>query len=125
MSSTSDTANNNGQSTSIFGKVLDWPHENQTLASGALTVGGKFLEGAFSTVDPARVAAFQAQAAANNAAAALTALQTKNLSMPKAVASSSPITGAPGPIIPPSGQVGGLGIINSTPRLAQVTGVPA
>lgn len=109
---------------SIFDKVLAFGDKNKTLVSGVLTVGGKLLEGMTSSLTPAQVNALQAQANANNAAAALTQQQTANLNMPKAVASSTPVTGTPGPLVPPSGAPGGPGIINQ-PRLAPVTGAVA
>jgi nuclear pore complex protein Nup62 len=105
-----------------FGDILKFVNDNKTLASGVLTTGGKLLEGTFSTLTPAQVAALNAQAAANNAAADLTNQQRTNLAMPKAVASSTPVTGTPGPLVPPSGAAGGPGIINQTSRLAPVTG---
>lgn len=100
---------------SIFGQVMDAASKNDRLASGVVTVGGKLLEGAFSSVTPAQVQALQAQATANDAAAALTKQQTQNLAMPKSVASSTPVTGTPGALLP-------QGIINRAPA---VTGVPA
>lgn len=108
---------------SVFGSILKFANDNKTLVAGAMTVGGKLLEGISSTVTPAQVNALNAQAAANNAAAALANMQRANLQMPKAVASSAPVTGSPGPIIPSSGAPGGPGIINQ-PRLAPVTGAP-
>lgn len=108
----------------VFGSILKFANDNKTLASGVLTVGGKLLEGAFSSLTPAQVSALDAQAAANNAAAAMSNQQRANLAMPKATAQLAPVTGTPGPIIPASGAVGGPGIINQPPRLAPVTGAP-
>lgn len=107
-----------------FGDILKFVNDNKTLVSGVATVGGKLLEGMTSSLTPAQVAALNAQANANNAAADLTNQQRTNLAMPKAVASSTPVTGTPGPLIPPSGAPGGPGIINQ-PRLAPVTGAVA
>lgn len=108
------------ESKGVFGKILDFANNNKTLVSGAMTVGGKLLEGAFSTVTPAQVAALNAQAAANNAAAEMAQQQRTNLAMPKAVATLQPVTGTPGPIIPPRPP----GFINQQP-LAPITGSPA
>lgn len=105
---------------STFGSILKFANDNKTLVSGVMTVGGKLLEGAFSELDPAKINALNAQAAANDAAAALTRQQTANLAMPKAVASSTPVTGTPGAIIPPRPQ---QGLINQA-QLAPVTGAP-
>jgi trimeric autotransporter adhesin len=54
---------------------------------GGLQAGGSFLTGAFSTLTPAQIAQLNSQAAQNNAAAGLTALQTQNMSQPLPVAS--------------------------------------
>lgn len=105
----------------VFDQILKFAKDNKELTSGVLTVGGKMLEGMFSTVDPAKVQALQAQAAANNAAAAMANQQRANLAMPKAVASSAPVTGTPNAIIPPRPQ----GIINQPQGLAPVTGAVA
>jgi hypothetical protein len=93
---------------------------------GALQASGSLLSGLTSTLTPAQVAALQAQANANNAAAALTQQQTANLAMPKAVASSAPVTGTPGQIVPgATNGVAQTGLINSAPKVASVTGAPA
>jgi hypothetical protein len=109
--------------TSPFSNLLsgigDFTKNNQMLSYGILQAGGSLLTGAFSTLTPAQVTALDAQAAANNAASALTAQQTANLAMPKSVASSSPVTGAPAQLVPSP-----AGFINQAPR-PQVTGVPA
>lgn len=110
--------------TSTFGSILKFAADNKTLVAGAMTVGGNLLSGLTSTVTPAQVNALNAQAAANNAAADLANQQRTNLAMPKAVATSAPVTGTPGPIISPGGQPGGPGIINNQPQLAPVTGAP-
>ena len=96
---------------------MDFVGKHPTLAFGALQAGGSLLSGMTSTLTPAQVSALQAQAAANNAAAALTQQQAANLAMPKAVASSAPVTGTP-PLVP-----GQQGLIN---RASQpVTGMAA
>lgn len=56
------------------------------MAMGALQAGGAFLEGAFDEVKPAQAAAYNAQAAANLAAANLANQQNKNMSAPIPVA---------------------------------------
>lgn len=106
--------------TSAFGNVLsgisDFTKNNQLLSYGILQSAGSLLSGATSQLTPAQISALDAQANANNAAAALTQQQTANLAAPKAVAQSSPVTGAPQPLVPQP-----AGFINQ-PR---VTGVPA
>lgn len=97
----------------IFGNLMAFAGKNPVVALGALQAGGSMLSGLTSTLTPAQVSALNAQAAANDAAAALTRQQTTNLAAPKAVASSAPVTGAPAPLVP--------GMINRAP----VTGVAA
>jgi hypothetical protein len=104
-------------SSGIFGGILDFAKKNPVATLGALQAGGSLLSGMSNTLTPAQVSALNAQAAANDAAAALTRQQTANLAMPKSVASSAPVTGAPAPIVPP----GQPGLINR-PAPAQVTG---
>lgn len=106
-------------SSGIFGSILDFAKKNPVVALGTLQAAGSFLSGATSTLTPAQVNALNAQAAANQAAANMATQQQKNLALPKAVASSAPVTGAPGPLI---GSTPGL--LNSAPRVP-VTGVPA
>lgn len=116
----------NAWNQSSFGKVLagiqDFTKNNQLLSLGILQAGGSLLSGLTNTVTPAQVTALNAQAAANNAAAALTQQQTANLAMPKAVASSSPVTGTPQALVPPSTAPG---FINQAPKQPLVTGAPA
>jgi nuclear pore complex protein Nup62 len=109
--------------------ILEFANKNPAVTLGALQAGGSFLSGAFSTLTPAQVAAYNAQAAANQAAANLATQQTQNLAAPKAVASLTPVTGAPGPLVPPTAnplapQVQLPGLMNNVPppRLAPVTG---
>lgn len=105
----------------VFGKILKFAGDNKLLTYGAVQAAGSFLSGATSSLTPAQVSALNAQAAANQAAANLATQQTANLAMPRAVATTAPVTGTPAPIIPPRP----AGLINSTPRLAPITGVPA
>jgi hypothetical protein len=74
--------------------LLDFANKNPVVALGVLQSAGSALSGAFSTLTPAQVNAYNAQAAANDAAAALTKQQTANLNMPKSVAQSAPVTGS-------------------------------
>jgi hypothetical protein len=111
-------------SSSILSKLVDYAGAHPVVALGAIQAGGSFLTGAFSSLTPAQTAQANAQAAANDAAAALTKQQTANLAMPKSVASSAPVTGAPRPLVPqqPPGQTG---LINRAPAQPQVTGKAA
>ncbi len=106
----------------MFGSILDFAKKNPVVALGALQAGGSLLSGATSTLTPAQVTALNAQAAANDAAAALTKQQTSNLAAPKAVASSAPVTGTPQPLVPQAARSAGL--INSAPQTL-VTGKAA
>lgn len=112
-----DSAAKVADNRSIFGKVFDYAEKHPTATMGVVQAGSKLLEGMTSTITPAQVDAYNAQAAANNAQASMSNLQRTNLAAPKAVASSSPITGTPQQLIP------GAGLLNAAPpRLAQVTG---
>lgn len=111
-----DTAPGAAPSTGIFNSILKFAQDNKVVTAGILQAGGSLLSGLTSTVTPAQVGALNAQAAANNAAAALAQQQAANLAMPKSVASSTPVTGTPGTLVPPSS-----GLINSAPK----TGVAA
>jgi hypothetical protein len=113
-----------GNSSGVFGQVLKFANDNKVVTAGILQAGGSLLSGLTSTLTPAQVAALNAQANANNAAAALTQQQTANLAMPKAVASSTPVTGTPGQLVP-SQPAPAPGLINSAPQLAPVTGTTA
>lgn len=104
----------------IFSGILAFANKNPVATLGALQTAGSFLSGATSTLTPAQVDALNAQAAANQAVAAQTTRQNTVLAMPKSVASSTPVTGAPGALVPST-----PGLINSAPRLAPVTGAPA
>jgi hypothetical protein len=104
----------------VFGQLGSFIEKHPTLAFGALQAGGSLLSGVTSTLTPAQVAALNSQAAANDAATALSNQQRTNLAMPKSVASSQPVSGTPGPLVPQT-----AGFINQAPRLAQVTGTPA
>lgn len=107
------------QDPSTFGKLAAFADAHPTVAFGALQAGSSLLQGLTSTLTPAQVSALQAQAAANDAAAALTNQQRANLAQPKAVATSTPVTGTPAQLVAPP-----AGFINQ-PKLAPVTGVPA
>jgi hypothetical protein len=112
---------------SVLAGIQDFTKNNQLLTFGALQAGGSLISGLTSTLTPAQVTALNAQAAANDAAAALTKQQTQNLSMPKSVATSAPVTGTPATLVPgvsssaPAGS-SAAGFINKAPA---VTGVPA
>src|SRR5258708_28473075 len=103
-----------------FGDIRALAKDHPLLAYGVLQAGGSLLSGAFSTLTPAQVTALQGQAAANDAAAALTNQQRTNLAAPKAVASSSPVTGTPAQLVPTP-----AGFLNQAPRQPAVTGAPA
>ena len=110
--------NNIGDSSSgMLSSITGFVEKHPTLAFGALQAGGSALSGLTSTLTPAQVSALNAQAAANNAAAALATQQAANLNAPKSVAQSAPVTGTP-PLVP-----GQQGLIN---RASQpVTGLAA
>lgn len=100
-------------------KLVDYAGDHPVVAMGALQAGGSFLSSAFGgSVTAAQAAAYNAQAEANNAAAALTRQQTANLAMPKSVASSAPVTGTPQALVP-------QGFINQAAKAPAVTGVAA
>lgn len=72
------------------------------LGMGVLQAAGSFLQGATDEMKPAQIEAYKAQAAANNAAAALTQKQTSNMSAPIPVArrvTADGVTGAPKSLI--------------------------
>ncbi|MGD0109687.1 MAG: hypothetical protein ABSC06_37530 [Rhodopila sp.] len=115
----------NSDSSGAFDGLLAFANKNTAVTLGALAAGGSLISGLTSTLTPAQVTALNAQAAANDAAAALTKQQTANLAMPKAVASSTPVTGAPATLVPQAAvSTIAPGIINK-PTATQVTGVPA
>jgi hypothetical protein len=109
--------------------ILSFANKNPVVAMGAIQAGGSFLSGLTSTLTPAQAAQANAQAAANDAAAALTKQQTANLAMPKSVASSVPVTGAPATLVPKAATPTAAqpsGLINATPtQQPAVTGMPA
>ena len=116
-------------STGVLSSILKFAKDNPMVAYGALQTGGSFLSGLTNTQTPAQITALNAQAAANQAAANLTAQQTRNLAAPKAVAVSTPVTGSPQPLIPPMqvapvGMPQIAGLINRPPPLAPITGSP-
>jgi hypothetical protein len=100
-----------------FGKLVDYVGAHPVIALGALQGAGSLLSGWTSTLTPAQVSALNAQASANQAAANLANQQAANLNMPKAVASSTPVTGTPAPLVPtrPS-------LLNGAPAPQAVTG---
>lgn len=73
------------------------------IGMGVIQAAGSFLQGAFDPLKPAQVAAYQAQANANNASAALTNKQVGNMGQPIPVAQRLAVTGK-------------LGMMNSTPQ---------
>jgi len=98
--------------------ILNFVKQNQMLSYGIAQAAGSLISGATSTLTPAQVGALNSQAAANQAAANLTTMQTANLSQPRSIATLAPVTGAPQNIVTtPS-----AGMINSAPA---VTGAPA
>jgi hypothetical protein len=118
----------------VANDLLNFATKNPVVTLGLLQAGGSLLSGLTSSLTPAQVAALNSQAAANNAAASLSTQQQQNLAMPKAVASSTPVTSAPGPLTPattpqPGLTAGtaptpGLGFMNNAPTPTQ-TGVAA
>jgi hypothetical protein len=113
---------------SSFKGLADFADAHPAVAFGAVQGAASLLSGLTSTLTPAQVSLAQAQAAANDAAAALTKQQTANLAAPKAVASSAPVTGAPQQLVPtaPPPQATPAGFINQNPVPTQpVTGVAA
>jgi hypothetical protein len=116
---TATIANPGAGDDSALGGVLGFMNKNPVVALGMLQAGGSLLSGWTSTLTPAQVAALNAQAASNNAATAMTNQQRTNLAMPKATASSSPVTGTPQQLVPSSP----AGLINQPPP--KVTGAPA
>lgn len=97
----------------VLDKIVNYAGNHPVVALGALQAAGTLLTGLTSTLTPAQVAQLNSQAAANNAAAALTKQQTANLAMPRAVASSTPVTGTPATLVPQVQLPGQPGIINS------------
>ncbi len=114
-----------------FDGILKFANKNPVVALGALQAAGSMLSGFSNTVTPAQVNSLNSQAAANDAATALVKQQTANLNMPKAVASSAPVTGqaqlVPTPLRPtPPPQTTQAGFINQNPVPSQpITGVAA
>lgn len=104
----------------LMSTLMSYVDKHPTIAFGALQGASSLLSGWTSTLTPAQVAALNAQAASNQAAANLTTQQTANLAMPKAVASSAPVTGAPQPLVPALQQQPGF--INQAPSPSMVTG---
>lgn len=78
-----------------------------TLAAATIQAGAAFIAGATSKLTPAQVAALQAQANANQAAANLSTQQLQNMQGGIPTASRTP------------------GLVNATPKPATVTGAPA
>lgn len=65
------------------------------IGMGVIQAAGSFLSGAFDPLKPAQVDAYQAQANANNASAALTNKQVSNMNQPIPTARRLAVTGAP------------------------------
>lgn len=105
---------------SVLDKLVTYAGKYPVVALGVLQAGGSLLSGAFSSLTPAQAAEANARAAANDAAAAQQRMQTANLQMPKAVASSAPVTGSPQTLVPAPP----AGFINQ-PQQIRVTGAPA
>lgn len=103
-----------------FGSSLtDYATAHPGAALGVLQAAGSFLQGATNGLTPAQIAAYNAQAAANRAAAALAQQQASNMAGNLPVASR--VTGTPASTAPVP-----AGLINSTAKpAANVTGVPA
>jgi hypothetical protein len=122
-----------GAATNSFSGLLDYANNHQLIAYGAIQAGGALLSGLTSTLTPANVNQLNSQAALNDAAAAEQKMQTANLQMPKAVASSVPVTGTPQMLVPPATPptpvvqpTGPAGFINQNPVPSQpITGVAA
>lgn len=93
----------------FLGKTVDYASAHPVIAFGALQGVSSLLSGWTSSLTPAQVAAYNAQAANNQAAANLTNQQAANLAQPKAVATSTPVTGTPQQLVPNSP---GPGFIN-------------
>lgn len=100
----------------FLGNLLKWGKDNPMLAYGITQAGGSFISGLTNPLTPAQINALNAQAAANNAAAALAQREAANMGqpVPKATTSAPTVTGAP---------TGGL--INTRPVTSPpVTGAP-
>lgn len=85
-----------------LGGIIDFAKSNQLVSYGAIQAGGALISGMFNPVTPAQVAALDAQAANNRAAAALTSTQTSNIQsgVPVAKPVSAPnVTGKPAGLI--------------------------
>ena len=95
-----------GTGSGLLGKLVTYVGKNPVVAFGALQAGSSLLSGWTSTLTPAQVAQLNAQAASNQAAANFQNQQTANLQQPKAVASTSPVTGVPQSLIPPGSSPG-------------------
>ena len=100
-------------------KIAGLSKEYPALALGTIQAGGSFLSGLTSTLTPAQVNELTARAGVEKATAALSLQQQANLAMPKAVASNTPITGTPTPIVNPAVSPG---LINRGPVY---NGIPA
>ncbi len=97
----------------IWGTIKDLLGSNGggRLLSGVVQAGSSFISGATNGLTPAQIAALNAQAQANQAAANLSNRQQANMAEPLPVASRAPpITGAP------------AGLINTPPPRIPVTG---
>lgn len=111
-----------GESSGFMGvleKIAGLSKSYPALALGTIQAGGSFLSGLTSTLTPAQVNELNARTGLERATAGLSLQQQANLAMPKAVASNTPVTGAPIPIINPAVSPG---LINRVPTY---NGAPA
>lgn len=99
-----------GVDPSAWTSIKEFLKNNDRLAAGVIQAGGSFISGATNGLTPAQIAALNAQAEVNQAAANLSRTQQANMAQPLPVASRAPpVTGAP------------IGLINTPPRV-NVTG---
>ncbi len=86
----------------LLGSLSNMSEGSGLLAMGVVQSAGSFLSGATSKLTPAQVVAYQAQANANNASAALTQQQVSNMNSGMPTAKRLAVTGS-------------TGMMNSTP----------
>lgn len=79
------------------------------LGMGVIQAAGSLLSSSLDSLKPAQVAAYQAQAKANNAAAALQETQNANMGQPIPVARSMAVTGTVAPPPKPGGLMNSTG----------------
>jgi hypothetical protein len=97
--------------------LLGFGQKNPMVAYGVVQAAGSLLQGLTNPLTPAQISALDAQAGANRAATSMSLMQQSNLAQARPVAQTTPVTGAPAPLIsnPPPG------LINSA---STVTGAP-